>query len=162
MTGNSDQEIEEEYALIRNENKKKDEEASRKKALDLEQSNLSHADGNSFYKAERSEIGKEKSMQNHYKKFIDVCSTLPPHMARKIDTTPCNRGYKWRGVIFYGKLPEQLPDMIFEKRDGGTVITEITSTSQIVYFKDDNKQKRLVSSVKRKLKMGFQGPATIC
>jgi hypothetical protein len=162
MAGNCDEEIEASYREIRDEIKKKDEDAKRKQALDLEQNAASRTDGNVFYKAERSENSKEKSMQNHLKKFIDVCETLPPHMARKIDTTPCNRGYKWRGVIFYGKLPEQLPDMIFEKRDGGTFIREITPTSQVVYFKDDaNKQKRNVSSVKRKLQPGLRGPATV-
>ena len=161
MAGNCDEEIESAYREIRNDNKKKEEDAKRKKALDVEQSSASRVDGNVFYKAERSEQSKEKSMQNHYKKFLDVCGTLPPHMARKIDTTPCNRGYKWRGVIFYGKLPEQLPDMIFEKRDGGTFIREITPTSEVVYFKDDNKQKRNVSSLKRKLQPGLQGPATV-
>ena len=161
LAGNCDEEINESYREIENENKKKDEDAKRKKALDLEQTKSSHIDGNIFFKAERSENSKEKSMQNHYKKFLDVCESLPPHMAKKIDTTPCNRGHKWRGVIFYGKLPEQLPDMIFEKRDGGTLIREITSTSEVVYFKDDNKQKRVVSSKKRRLQVGLRGPATV-
>jgi hypothetical protein len=162
MLGNSDQEIDAMYRETRNEIKKKEEEAKRKKAIDLEQSSASRADGDIFYKAERSENSKEKSMQNHYKKFVDVCENLPPHMVRKIDTTPSNRGYKWRGVIFYGKLAEQLPDMIFEKRDGGTFITETTPTSQVIYFKDETtKQKRVMSSVKRKLQQGLRGPAVV-
>lgn len=162
MLGNYDSEIDAMHRETRNEMNKKEEEAKRKKALDLEQSSASRLYGDVFYKAERSENSKEKAMENHYKKFVDVSDNLPPHMLRKIETTPCNRGYKWRGVIFYGKLAEQLPDMIFEKRDGGTFITETTPTSEIVYFKDEaNKQKRTLSSVRRRLQPNLRGPAVV-
>ena len=161
LLGHADAEISTEYGEMQSEMKRKNDEAKAKKAIEIEQSVAGRTDGDLFYKAERSEQSREKSMKNHYNKFLDVVDTLPAHISRNIENTPCNRGYKWRGVIFYGKLPEVLPDMIFEKRDGGTLITEITPKSYTVYFKDQNKQKHTVASAGRQLKPKFQGPATV-
>lgn len=165
ITGVALGEYDQEIRAARNEtveaSQKKAEEARRKKAVDLERENMTHNEGNAYYKSERSEQSKERAMEREFSKFQNCVETLPPHILRNIETTPSNRAYKWRGVLFYGKLPEQAPDMIFEKKDGVTFVTEITPTSEVTFYKDMNKVKHIVSRYRRQLQPGLRGPATL-
>lgn len=161
LVGESDAEIDAMYAATRETLVKKNEDAKRRKVQNLEQESASRSEGSTYFKMECSENSKERAMERERLKFWSCVETLPPHIARNIETTPCNRAYKWRGVLFYGKLPEQAPDMIFEKKDGGTLITEITPTSETVYFKDHTKNKQLVSRMRRQLRPNLCGPAVL-
>ena len=157
--GESDAEISSSYCESRDLLRKKVENDKKRKILEAEQELNTYTEGSLYYKSEMSENRKERAMDRELKKFWSCVETLPPHIAKNIETTPCNRAYRWRGVLFYGKLPEQLPDMIFDKKDGGTLIREMTRTSDITYHKDQSKQKRVVASFRRQVRDGLSGPA---
>ena len=161
FVGESDHEIDAISRETRETAQKKAEEAKRKKAMDLERESVSHTEGNAYYKSERSENSKERAMDREYLKLLNCVETVPPHIARNIENTPCNRAYRWRGVLFYGKLPEQAPDMIFEKKDGVTYVTETTPTSEVIFYKDQNKAKHFISRSRRQLQAGLRGPAIL-
>lgn len=113
-----------------------------------------------FYEIERSSKYNERTLEKEVAKFWDVVDTLPPNIAKNIETTPCNRCYKYRGVCFYGKRPEQKPDMIFQKTHDGTLITEITDFSVTTYIKPFNgANKTLVSKYRRDLTANLSAPA---
>ena len=52
---------------------------------------------------------------NHYWSAVD---SLPSYMQKNLNDMPNNKGYLWRGVTFYGALPEEVSDetIIFEKK----------------------------------------------
>jgi hypothetical protein len=61
---------------------------------------------------------------NHYWHAID---SLPSYMAKNLKEMPNNKGYRWKGVVFYGSLAEQKdqPQIVFEKSPQGLIIHEI-------------------------------------
>jgi hypothetical protein len=61
---------------------------------------------------------------NHYWHAID---SLPSYMAKNLKEMPNNKGYRWKGVVFYGSLTEQKdqPQIVFEKSPQGLIIHEI-------------------------------------
>ena len=61
---------------------------------------------------------------NHYWHAID---SLPSYMAKNLKEMPNNKGYRWKGVVFYGLLSEQRdqPQIVFEKSPQGLIIHEI-------------------------------------
>lgn len=160
--GGQDNAILQEISASRDNTQKRREEAHRKRITDLERDTATHSEGNTFFMSEKSEQSKERAMEREYNKFLSAVETLPPHIARNIETTPCNRAYRWRGVLFYGKLPEEQPDMIFEKQRDGTIIKEITPTSETVYFKDGTtKKKTTVASFRRNVDPRLSRPAIV-
>ena len=60
---------------------------------------------------------------NHWWFAID---TLPPYMKKNLQEMPNNKGYRWKGVTFYGYLPEikDQSTIIFEKVQGELIIHE--------------------------------------
>ena len=112
------------------------------------------------YEEGRHEKYMEKSMTKEYNRFLDVSATLPDYMANNLKSMPNNKGYKWRGITFFGALPaENGPVLIFEKSKGDTIITEITPTAINVSMKTKDNQKKVLSRKKRCLNM--YGPATV-
>jgi hypothetical protein len=89
--------------------------------------------------------------QKHYGKVID---SLPSYIQTNLDDMPNNKGYIWRGVHFYGRLPaQQGPSIMFEKHKGGIlVIHEHTEKEYKRYEKQGKNRKELVhKSTRRKI-----------
>ena len=115
-----------------------------------------------FYEIERNSKYMERTLEKEAAKYWDVCMTLPPNILKNIESTPCNRGYRYRGVCFYGKRPEQKPDMIFQKTHDGTLIEEITDTLITKYLKPFNGgNKTVISRVRREISPGLGAPAKL-
>ena len=159
--GECDEEIMSSVNSMKDNMKKLSEDAFRKKTFEKERLDMSQVEGTAFYKSERSEQSKERAMERELTKYWSAVDTVPPHILKNIETTPCNRAYKWRGVLFYGKLPEQKPDMIFDKNRDGTYITETTPTSETIFFKDHNKNKSLIRKFKRNVHPRLARPAIL-
>lgn len=155
MTGGLDTEINELYEKTEQTLKEKKEETEKKTKLMKEYEESSMKIGKVFYSSEKDEerrtFNNERYMGKQYDRFLDISGTLPDYISRNLETMPNNKGYKWRGATFFGKLPDEKgPVVVFEKKPDGMIITETTATSEVVWFKGrDNQQKKLVSSKKR-------------
>lgn len=113
-----------------------------------------------FFEIERSAKYTDKTVAKELEKYWDASATLPPNILKNIETTPCNRCYRYRGVCFYGKRPEQKPDMVFQKTHDGTLIEEIADGYITTYLKPFNgANKTLVSKYRREIVQGLSGPA---
>jgi hypothetical protein len=74
---------------------------------------------------------------------------------------PNNKGYRFKGVTFYGELPPERnsPIVVFDRKPNGMMITETYNDQEVVYFKPrDGHQKELVS--RTRLVKNAHGPAT--
>ena len=116
-----------------------------------------------YEKSQRDDSFRTKDMDWQYKKLLDITDTLPEYIAKYLPSMPNNKGYRWRGAIFFGEMQAERgkPLTIFEKKHDGTFITEITPTSEIVWFKSKNSNapKKLISSKKRT--QNVNGSATL-
>lgn len=142
-----------------------DEKAAKKEAQQAEREARDRARGEAYNKKEYSEMRNERYMAKvyarEYERYLDVVDSLPDHIARNLDTMPNNKGYKWRGVTFFGKLPAE-PNgavLVFDKRPEGMHIWETTPTSQSEYLKTRDGVKHTISCQRRKL--NFRRPATV-
>ena len=97
---------------------------------------------------------KERDMKYAYKYFNKVCDTLPEYIQINLSDMPNNKGYIWRGVHFYGELPETSdPRVMFEKKRGGVlVIHEYTEREYKRYEKVGKEKKKLVHKEFRRIK----------
>ena len=74
-----------------------------------------------FYKRERSinytNKQDQKNMNREQYKFFDICSKFPEYLKKKLDKMPNNKGYIYKGIHFYGKLPPDNQNLcMFEKK----------------------------------------------
>lgn len=105
----------------------------------------------------RSHRQKERDVNYACKYYNKVVDTLPSYMKSNLAEMPNNKGYIWRGVHFYGNLPEQTgPRVMFEKQRGGIlVIHEYTDIEYRKYEKQGKNRKQLVhKSLKKVIKSG--------
>ena len=79
------------------------------------------------------------------------------HMAAKLKTMPNNRGYRYRGMEFYGELPPEMnadgtprPVVLFESRARQQYIHEYTERSYKMFRKNPRGRKTLVSETPRR------------
>ena len=74
-----------------------------------------------FYKRERSinytNQQDQRNMNREKCKFFDICSKFPEYLKKKLDKMPNNKGYIYKGIHFYGKLPPENQNLcMFEKK----------------------------------------------
>lgn len=84
------------------------------------------------------------------KYFNKTSNKLPNFLKKKLDKMPNNKGFIWKDIWFFGKLPpESNLVFMFEKIDNDLFIKEI-GTKYTKTFKKTDKGKILISSVKNK------------
>jgi len=160
--GGLDNEINMEY--IKNENKKKKLERTReiiskeqkKEKQEKREKSKKYWDG--IIGAVKSERQREKDMRYAQSYFERTCDNLPEYMKRNLADMPNNKGYIWKGIYFYGYLPEESgPRVLFEKRKGGLlIIHEYTDKEYKIFEKNGKERKRLLEKHDRKKKQsGF-------
>lgn len=76
-------------------------------------------------KDQRKDLYKHSSNKNHerdyasgYKHYLNLVSSIPEHLLRKLDNMPHNRGYIWKDMWMFGAQPETGDGtrMMFEKK----------------------------------------------
>lgn len=95
----------------------------------------------------RSKRQKERDMQYGYRYFWKTIDSLPEYMQKKLNRMPNNKGYIWRDVQFFGKLPEEKnqPTFLFENKRGLYITHEYTKRYYRIYEKQGhNGRKKLV------------------
>lgn len=150
MYGSCDPEIIKMYKDTKDEIMAKKEEVKKKEELVAKREKIDHARGKTFDNKERQEMRSEffgkRDIEREYGRFLDISENLPEYLIRNLKTMPNNKGYRFRGITFYGELPpENGPSVVFEKKPDGMMITEYYSNQHITYFKPrDGGQKELV------------------
>jgi hypothetical protein len=74
-----------------------------------------------FIKRERRTEPLEKDIRYYRRQFDKADEYLPDYMRHNLDNMPNNKGYIWRGCMFFGKLEPEYdkPRILFEKLKGG-------------------------------------------
>ena len=108
-----------------------------------------------------SDYAKQKDMERGYRHYLKTVSSIPDFITRKLAKMPGNKGYIWRGVHCYGRLPCERgePLVMFEKHGDTLVIHETTETMYRVFEKFGKDRKNLVYEAVRRQKAG--APANI-
>jgi hypothetical protein len=157
MTGECDAEIDAMYKVNADHLTEAEEKKAKREFLSIEREearrSLGSAYGKSEYQAMRNEQYLQRTMDREHLRIADIVSQLPEYISRSLDNMPNNKGYRWRGIIFYGKQPDEnnSTTVVFEKKPDGTIIQECTSTSYTEWFKPKEGQKNLIQSHKRKV-----------
>ena len=165
MDGGCDKDIEAMYQASSEHLDKEAEKAFKKEQAALEREKRDQARGRAFgdseYQEQRSERYKKKQVEREYERFLDIVDSLPDSLKANLETMPNNKGYRWRGAIFWGKLPaeEGGQTLVFEKRSEGMYISETVPGFQMQWLKKRDGEKQLLSKHRRRL--NFNAPATV-
>ena len=159
--GGLDDEIDKEDIETKNTIQEKKKENDRIKAIKKKENKEKKEISQKYWKSTvaNSRAYRQKRIDMNYaqKYFNRVTSELPPYMKKNLSEMPNNKGYIWRGIHFYGDLPEQRgPRVMFEKQRGGIlVIHEYTNREYRRYEKQGKNRKVLVhKQIKRAKKTG--------
>ena len=134
-----DDEINAEYKKTASDIKAKAVETKRKKVVENEEKRVLEEKSKEYYDTGRSYDRKQKyeqkDMDRSYNYFLNVCSSVPEYMSKKLKNMPNNKGYIWRGVHCYGERPAELnqPICMFENKKGILLTHEWTSTDYNVW-----------------------------
>ena len=156
--GGLDNEINMEYSNNQNRKKKLDHnremitKENKKEKQEKKEKCKKYWDG--IIAASRSERQKEKDMRYAQSYFERTCNSLPEYMKRNLADMTNNKGYIWKGIYFYGKLPQEKGSrVLFEKRKGGLlIIHEYTDKEYKIFEKNGKERKRLLEKYDRKNK----------
>ena len=151
--GELDDEIEADLKRISFEISEKNKVTTIKKKMEAELKNKDKKMSKEFYDLERKsdKMDKQwfyKSAQKHFEHAND---TLPEYISRDLNKMPCNTGYSWKGVYFFGKRPEiSNVYTITENRKGMKIINRWTKDYYNVYQKEGKENELLISSTPRR------------
>ena len=99
--------------------------------------------------------GKEREVEKAYSYYLRSASYLPSYIARNLKEMPNNKGYIWKEIHFYGRLPAEKnkPVVLFDKDSRTKILTihEWTPTEYKVFEKHGDERKKLVLKEKRKI-----------
>lgn len=135
-------------------------EVSEKNKIEKTKKNLIEVDkkqrkdtSQAYYDNENSHRRKdrylEKDKDRAEQHFLRVCSNIPDHILKKLDNMPNNKGYIWKDVYCYGRLPDDNSGVttVFEKKKDLLTIHEWSKKTDTycVYEKYGNNRKVLKS-----------------
>lgn len=89
----------------------------------------------------------EKQMVSGYTHYLKAIDTLPDYMINNLAEMPGNKGYSWKGVWFFGELPNERnqPIVVFEKCGKDvTKIHEIDGHEYRIFEKIGKDKKKLI------------------
>lgn len=95
----------------------------------------------------------ESQIRYETKRFFKLCDSIPEYIERNLETMPSNKGYIWRDLWCFGKLPEEpgKPLIMFEKCNNNILrIYEIDKKTRKIFEKKGTGRKVLVSTEERK------------
>ena len=104
-------------------------------------------------KLRRSHNWDKKKHGIFYRKYLRAVDTLPDYMKDNLKTMPNNKGYRWRGVGFYGlqKPIKDEPLILFEKRRGVLKICKYFNDRHEIYEKKDGTTTMVEKEYKKKV-----------
>jgi hypothetical protein len=111
----------------------------------------------SFKTIEPKNDEKKKTVyiDNNYINYLKIEETIPEYMSKLLMKMPNNKGFVWRGIRLYGKLP-RINNIVYldERKAGEMFVHEITPTHTKLYRKNKNGTLgSMISSNIRKIKL---------
>jgi len=94
-------------------------------------------------------------IDNNYINYLKIEETIPEYMSKLLMKMPNNKGFVWRGIRLYGKLP-RVNNIVYldERKAGEMFVHEITPTHTKLYRKNKNGTLgSMISSNIRKIKL---------
>lgn len=93
-----------------------------------------------------------KNTTKDYNHFCRAAETLPERLQKNLENMPGNKGYKFRGVIFFGELPvSEETYIIFERVDKETMLIHTWEKDfSCVYEKKGKSKKALLEKFPKK------------
>ena len=164
MTGACDLEITKLYQDAKEKMLEKEALVAKKDAALAEKEGKNRVQGKTHEDRERGEMRREyntkRNLDREYNKFLDISETLPDYIGKNLKTMPNNKGYKFRGITFYGEMaPENGPIVVFERKPDGMFITEYYADQEVTYFKPrDGSRKEFIR--KMRVVRNLNAPAT--
>lgn len=147
LAGNLDKELTERMQTVNTEINRKDtikKDKKRKEIAENKKKSLISKDyHDSIRQSERGNRDKEKEMFRSYKYFWKISDSIPEYLVKKLDTLPNNKGYMWKGMQIYGKLPDDNSNKVtlFEKNKELLTIYEWTKEHYKVSQKKGNEKR---------------------
>ena len=95
----------------------------------------------------------ESQKKYEIKCYFRLNNSIPDYIICNLETMPSNKGYIWKGIWCFGKLPEEpnKPLIMFEKLQKGVLrIYESDKFTRNIFEKQPNGRKVLISSEPRK------------
>ena len=96
---------------------------------------------------ENNKIHKNKDyeIKRSEKFFHYTCAEIPGYILNNLSNMPYNKGYIWKGIHCYGKLPPERnqPKILFEKQRDLMIIHEWTDKFYNIYHKYGKENKKL-------------------
>ena len=151
--GELDDEIEADLKRISFEISEKSKVTTLKKKLEAELKNQDKKMSKEYNDQERKndkldKLWYYKSAQKHFDHAND---TLPEYITRDLNKMPCNTGYSWKGVYFFGKRPANSEVYtVTENRKGMKIIYRWSQEFNNVYNKEGKNEEVLISSAPRR------------
>ena len=106
----------------------------------------------SIISTEREERKSQKNtayeIKREYYRYCNILDTLPEYMEKKLENMDINKGYKFRGVILFGKLPinadsKNEPVTIFERINKDIMHIHIWEKDAIYKYEKKGKNKKI-------------------
>lgn len=145
--GDLDKELVDEHKKSFNEVNAKNINSINKKIERKKEKELDSNKSKIFYQLDVASSRQTKAtlreMQRTYKYFLRTCDSIPDYMIEKLNNMPNNKGYIWRNIYCYGKLPEEKgkPVNLFEtKKDNLHITHEWTNTEYKIWHKQGIKK----------------------
>jgi len=151
--GELDDEIEADLKRISFEISEKSKATTLKKKLEAELKNQDKKMSKEYNDQERKndKMDKQWYYKSAHKHFEHANDSLPEYITRDLNKMPCNTGYSWKGVYFFGKRPENSNVYtVTENRKGMKIIYRWSKDFNNVYHKEGKNDEVLISSAPRR------------
>jgi hypothetical protein len=153
--GNLDIDLQLEFEKNRNDTSVRDKLKIQKKREDSAKKQKSYSSMVSQNQEERKNLKQTNyEIKKAFYHFSKVDDTLPEKLQNNLENMPMNKGYKFKDVIFFGKLPSTDEDyIIFERINKDTMYIHLWEKNFIYLYEKKGKDKKvLIEKIPRKSK----------
>ena len=104
----------------------------------FKESKIIHCNKKDNYSGNDPAVVSEKTLINHYKKFIAISNSLPEYIVQNTKKNPNNYGYIWKDIYYYGaKKATSNVTYLIEPKKGFEYLHEIHPDRYILKMKKD-------------------------
>jgi hypothetical protein len=95
---------------------------------------------------------KNYEIKQDYYRFVKISENLPEYLEANLKKMPMNKGYKFRGIIFFGELPPEENTYVVFERINKEILHIHTWNDQYEYLyeKKGKEKKNLIKKIPKK------------
>jgi len=96
-------------------------------------------------------------IKKSYYHFCQASNSLPEQLQKNLEKMPSNKGYKFKNIIFFGKLPPvEESNIIFERIDKNTLHIHKWEKDFVYLYEKKGKDKKILIEKKPRKTQNFQ------